>query len=402
MAVDNRMIGGVLLVSGTTIGAAMLALPVSTGLAGFIPTACLFVGYWALMTYTALLMLEVTLWNKSTTNLVSMTYSTLGRWGESVAWVLYLFLLYSLTTAYMAGSSPIFRDVVRSATGYLMPAWAGPLPLLLIFGIFVYQGTRAVDMINRILMIGLVVAFAAMVAIIAPSVEKKLLYHIEWRYLVVSVSLVATSFGFHIIIPTLTAYMDHDVAKLRRAILIGSVIPLFVYMIWNGLALGVIPISGPDGIINGYTKGSNGVQLLTAILGTTQVTIIGRFFLFFAIVTSFLGVSLSLRDFLADGLGIEETPKGRVVLYLLTFFPPLIVVWTSQRAFLSALEFAGAFGVVTLLGILPAMMAWSGRYKKKFLSEYETPGGKPALVIVMIVCICVIFIEIINKIGLIE
>ena len=34
---DNRLIGGILLVAGTAIGAGMLALPVSTSFGGFIP-----------------------------------------------------------------------------------------------------------------------------------------------------------------------------------------------------------------------------------------------------------------------------------------------------------------------------------------------------------------------------
>ena len=58
----NKTLGAILLVSGTTIGAAMLALPVVTGLAGFIPTALLFILFWAFMLFTAFLILEVNLW----------------------------------------------------------------------------------------------------------------------------------------------------------------------------------------------------------------------------------------------------------------------------------------------------------------------------------------------------
>ena len=38
----GRLLGGILLVAGTAIGAGMLALPVSTGLAGFYPSLFLF------------------------------------------------------------------------------------------------------------------------------------------------------------------------------------------------------------------------------------------------------------------------------------------------------------------------------------------------------------------------
>ena len=80
----NRMIGGILLVAGTSIGAGMLALPVVTGFAGFWPSFGLLLAYWGLMTYTALLILEVNLWTKKpNSNLITMAEMTLGAPGKS-------------------------------------------------------------------------------------------------------------------------------------------------------------------------------------------------------------------------------------------------------------------------------------------------------------------------------
>ena len=72
-----RLLGGVLLVAGTTIGAAMLALPIVTGFAGFWPSVFLCVVFWLYMTFTALLMLEVNLWMGEHTNLITMAKKTL-------------------------------------------------------------------------------------------------------------------------------------------------------------------------------------------------------------------------------------------------------------------------------------------------------------------------------------
>ena len=78
---------------------------------------------------------------------------------------------------------------------------------------------------------------------------------------------------------------------------------------------------------------------------------------------------------------------------------PLIFTLTDPRAFLNALEYAGAFGVVVLLGLMPALMVWSGRYRKHFSSTFKAPGGKIALAGVMFVSFLVIAIEIANKGG---
>lgn len=397
-----RLLGGTLLVTGTTIGAGMLALPVATGLAGFVPSLILFIVYWLFMTFTAFLMLEVNLWMEDQTNLITMARKTLGKGGALFSWVTYLFLLYTLTTAYIAGSGPILLDFITSLTGVTLPTWMGPFPLLLVFGLFVYQGIRSVDLINRLLMAGLVVTFLLMVLFLFPHVQAELLSYSDWSALWIAVPIVSTSFGFHIIIPSLTNYLHRDVRSLRLVILIGSLIPLLVYIVWEWLALGIVPVGGPNGLAAGYQAGSNGAALLSIALGHSQLALIARLFSFFAIITSFLGVAVSLSDFLADGFKIPKTPTGRLLLYALTFLPPLALTLTDPRAFLDALEYAGAFGVVTLLGLLPVLMVWKGRYSQHRASTFQTPGGKIALIIALLISLTVIGLEVANKTGLLK
>src|SRR4051812_3251044 len=136
----GKVIGGILLVSGTTIGAAMLALPVSTGLAGFFPSLLLLLTCWIVMTYTAFLILEVNLWVGENKNLITMARHTLGKWGEYVGWVTYLFLLYALTTAYVSGCGPIVASAIYALTGKEISTFVSSIPLLLLFGFFIYRG----------------------------------------------------------------------------------------------------------------------------------------------------------------------------------------------------------------------------------------------------------------------
>lgn len=393
-----RLLGGILLVAGTTIGAGMLALPIVTGFAGFIPSIVLFVIYWVFMTFTALLMLEVNLWMGEHTNLITMAKKTLGRGGQAISWMIYLFLLYTLTTAYVAGGGHIIVDFARQVTEWNLPSWIGPLPLLGIFGFFVYKGARSVDYVNRILMGGLVLTYVCMVFFLSSHIQPILLKHQRWDALWIAVPIVSTSFGFHIIIPTLTDYLKRDVKQIRNVILIGGAIPLLIYVSWELLTLGIIPLQGENGLLMGYEKGLDGATLMSQLLDQSELSLLARLFSLFAILTSFLGVSLSLRDFLSDGLKIQKSNKGRFVLYLLTFIPPLLLTLTDPRAFLNALEYAGAFGVVTLLGLIPILMVWRGRYHLKLPSTFKAPGGKIALILALLVSLGVIGMEIFNKV----
>lgn len=384
MHVKNRVIGGVLLVAGTTIGGAVLALPVGTGGAGFWPSTAIFFACWAYLLYTAMLFLEANLWFDEEVNLISMARHTLGGVGRNLAWVAYLLLLYALTTAYVAASGEMSLDLLETF-GIHLPEWAGPIPMLLVFGYFLYVGTEQVDIVNRALMIGLAIATAILVVETVPSVELSRIEHAHWGGLSSAASVIVTAFGFHIIIPSLTEYMGHEVKPMRKAILIGSAIPLGLYLLWELLILGIVPLEGPHGLLEANEQGMAVTILLRRYL-SDGVTIgyAARIFEACAIITSFLGVSLSLLDFLADGFRASHTRSGRLGLLALTFVPPMIISYFFQRVFFSALEVAGGICIALLLGVLPAAMVWAGRYHHGFTGKFRVPGGKPALLLVML------------------
>jgi len=393
--VNPRLIGGILLVSGTTIGAAMLAMPVSTGLSGFLPSLALFVIYWAFMTYSAFLMLEANLWYKEETNLITIAKNSLGLPGAIASWIIYLFLLYALTTAYIAGSSPLVINFARDILGVNIPDWLGSLPLLLIFGLTIYRGTHMVDYVNRFLMIGLCIAYILMIVFLYPHIHFSYFSHVDLVAIPFGLSIIATSFGFHIIIPSLKTYLHNDVRALKKAILIGGIIPLLVYIVWQFITLGVIPLNA---LAEGYSEGKNSATLLNDVLAPSPIAALAQSFSFFAILTSFLGVALSLSDFLADGLKIKKNPRGKVALFILTFAPPVFITLTDPRAFFTALEVAGAFGVITLLCLMPALIIWKGRYVHHFSSAYKAPGGKIALIVLIAFSLLIIGFEIIQQV----
>ena len=394
----NRLVGAILLVSGTTIGAGMLALPVTTGLAGFFPSLLIMTFIWLFMMLTAFYFLEVNLRMKGESNLISMIHKTLGRPGEAVAWVTYLLLLYALTSAYLLGCSQILSDFLQGAFSFTVPRWVWPTAIFIFFGIFVYLGTAVADFLNRFMIMGLVIAYIVLVVIGSSSVNPVMLTHINWAFLLPSVSVVLTTFGFHIIIPTLTTYLEHDAKLLKRAIFIGSLIPFLVYVIWQFLVMGVVPVYGADSLSEAAIKGLQVTFVLKILLGSPWVGLAVRAFAFFAIVTSLLGVSLSLSDFLADGLKIKKTHWGKFFLILLTFVPPLLFALFYPQGFILALQYAGIF-VVVLLALLPAFMVWAERYGPKGQRGFEkidfkVPGGKVALIGTILVSLLLLGIEV--------
>jgi tyrosine-specific transport protein len=394
---SHRLFGAILLVAGCCIGAGMLGLPLVTAAAGFFPTTVAFVASWLFMAATGLLLLEVNLWF-GTGNLMSLADRTLGKGARFFVGFLYLFLFYCLMVAYLAGGGVLITEYAGQIAGLEMSAYAGSCILVLLFGFFVFRGTRAVDLFNRLLMAGLAVSYAGLVLLGLPHMHAEHLMRSNWGYAIPALPAMIISFGYHNLVPSLTEYLEGNVRELRLAVIAGSAIPLIIYLIWNSLILGILP-PGQE-IQAAIDSGAMVTTLLKEAVGKSYVVDLMRVFAFLALVTSFLAVALSFVDFLADGMAVKKTKKSAFFLVSLVLMPPLVFTYIYPSLFLKALNYAGAFGAVILFGVIPVVMVWKGRYRDKQKGVMLVPGGKIALFALGSFALFVFLMQLKNELGI--
>src|SRR5580704_7313837 len=137
---SSRVFGGTMLIAGTSIGAAMLAMPIMTGLFGFLGTMVIMMACWFFMYWTAMLILEASLQFDDGASFITMARSVLGKWGEGITWLSFLLLFYSLVAAYLSGSGHIMIDALEHLFKIHLPSFCNILPLLIIFAPFIYFG----------------------------------------------------------------------------------------------------------------------------------------------------------------------------------------------------------------------------------------------------------------------
>ena len=396
---NSKLIGGILLIVGTSIGGGMLALPVSTAEVGFGNSLFFLIFCWLVMTAGALLVLEVNLRLPPGSNMISMAKSTLGLPGQIIAWITYLFLLYTLLAAYISGGSDVFNALLQKAHINL-PTWVTSIIFTSLFSFVVYKGIRSVDYVNRGLMFGKLGIYALLVAIISPHVSPSGLTGGSARAFTGMLMVLITSFGFASIVPSLRGYFEDDVRILRRVILLGSLIPLFCYIVWDAVIMGVVAREGDNGLIALMSSEHATSGLTEALHQSIQNHWISACFGFFTsicMVTAFLGVSLGLFDFLADGLKLKKSGYEGKYTLALTFLPPLAVVLFNPGIYLHALSYAGVCCVILLL-LLPAVMTWQGR-KNSVLATNENhmvPGGTFSLAILGLIGLSLLIIAMIN------
>ena len=395
---NGRFYGALLLVAGSCIGAGMLGLPALTALGGFGPSLLLFLLSWLFMAVTGVVLLEVFLSFKGEVNLITMAGRYLGAPGRAACWLLFTFLFYSLMVAYVTGSGELFVDFVKSSSGFSLPGWTGGLLLTLLLGISLYLGTESVDRFNRVLMCGLILSYFSLLFSGGGLVDWGYLQHRNWSASLYAIPVMITSFVYHNLVPSLSLYLKRNTAQICKAILLGSAIPLLLYILWVWLILGIVPVEGPRGFASSLSNGEMATTALRHAVGSGFVVTIANFFAFFAIVTSFLTTGLSFIDFFADALHIKKDWKGKLFLSFITIAPPFLVSLLYPKIFLLSLRYAGAFGTVLLFGVIPVMMCWSLRYLRKDVEKPAEllPGGRLSLLLIALFSLAVMAVELFN------
>lgn len=393
----NKTLGSTLLVAGTQIGAGMLALPLTTGVTGFFCSTFLFICCFLFMLTSLFYLLEANLMTtKENANLISMVKERLGPFGQLVAWVTFLLLLYAVAAAYLSGGGSLISEVLTAGWETDIPPNVGVLVFLAVFGLIVVFGTRAVDIINRLCMFGLAGSFILLLIFVLPNIKWSHFSGGDPSYIWAAVPVVILSFTSHIIVPSLRTYLKSDTSKLKTSLVWGSVIPLGFYLVWQFLIIGMLPLTGEYGLesIGASAHPVSGLtDALSQMLHLSWIATFVGLFSFFALVTSFFGVSLSLHDFLADGFHIKKTIGGRFLLLVMMFAPPLLFAFFYPSGFILAIGYAGVF-VAILYGILPVIMVWKGRYIDKKKETFKVIGGKFLMMVILVGSLCVIFFQV--------
>ena len=377
----NKTVGSTLLVAGTMIGAGMLAMPLTSAGIGFGFTLVLLLGLWALLTFSALLFVELYQTAESDAGIGTLAEQYFGKIGRIIATAVLIIFLYALIAAYVSGGGSLLKDLLPESFGDKVSV----LLFTVIFGSFIVIGTHSVDKINRVLFFVMLAAFAVVLSLMLPEIKfDNLMATPIDNALIISASPVFfTAFGFHGSIPSLNKYLDGNVKALRISILVGSAITLCAYILWQMSTHGLLTqneflqILKEDATLNGLVKAT------LAITGSNMIAGAVKLFSTLALVTSFLGVGLGLLECIEDLLKRSfNISAGRISLGLMTFIPPLVFALFYPEGFILALGYAGqmfAFYAV----VLPVSLVWKARRTHTNL-PYKVWGGNLTLIIVLV------------------
>ncbi|MBI5346705.1 MAG: tyrosine-specific transport protein [Chlamydiae bacterium] len=396
----NKLIGSTMMVMGTLIGGGILALPMVGAGAGFLSTTFIVVFMWILMIITGFLFLEVNLAFKTKeVNFISMAYYTLGNTGRVITFISYIFLLYALVAAYIAGGGSLLTELLKLINIYV-PSYVSSMVFVIVLGSVVFHGVKAVDYLNRSFLSLKAFFLVLSVILLMPHIDVANIINSNhhFKYILAGSPIFLCSFGYHILIPILAKYLGYEQKKTRLVIFLGTFLTLLIYMFWLFVTLGIVSIDNFIAFLN--QKGSTG-EFISMIMGLTKskwANFALNGFVNITVTTSFLGVSLGLFDFLSDAFKRPKTTVGKLQTTFLTFFPPVIFALFYPKGFILALGYA-AIAVAFSHVMLPAWMVYKLR-KKKIKSPYRVWGGTPLLVCIFMIGLVLIVIQILSNFNL--
>lgn len=381
----ERLWGTTLFFSGCCIGAGMLGMPLLTYNAGFYPSLALFIASFLFMTATAFLLAETSFRFDEKTSLLMMSEKLLGKPAQWITCILFLFLMYALLVAYTIGAS----DIIQNGASFLGLKISRGLAMTLIttsFGVALYLGTSFMDILNRLLMIGLGLGYIALISFGSHSLDSSFLSHQDWKSALFIAPVMIISFGYHNLIPSMRRFLPSR-RKLVQALLLGAFIPLVVYLVWEYVLLGLLPPAKKESINQMINQGVMIGDVLSYLTSNSSIILAVELFTFSAITTSYIGQSVSVIDLLG-----QHFKKNRLTLVFMTLLPPYLIAYYYPDLFLKALSAAGAYGAVIVFGIIPILMAYKARKKDPTIRPL-LPGGNILLGLLLLFAFLVMILE---------
>lgn len=378
------------LIVGTSVGAGILALPLSTAPCGFWGSLLALVITGAFMTFAALNMLRARLHFSQEVDLATMSEILLGKRGAWVLRVCYLCLLYALVSMYITvGANWLVELGARHLDIHMAPLFSQLLFAGSVAAI-IYSGLASLAHVNQWITGAKILFLLLIIGVSLPEISPQHLGALHLAPLPNAFSMLLTTFGFSIIIPSLATYVGGDRRKLVLALGFGSLIIVLIYILWEVICFGVIgdTEAGLVNIARLQDKGTGVINALTHLVRAPSIQTYGFGIMLTAVVTSFLGVGQCLFSYLKDSLPTRARAKSLLATGL-GFVPPLILIGIYPAGITQLLSFAGIF-VAVVLGLFPHAMVLSKAFRggSQPLSAF---GRTASLISLVFFSSCIVF-----------
>lgn len=334
--------------AGTTIGAGILALPYIFSQSGF------FIGVFWLLALGFILLLvnlylgEITLRTKTIHHLPGYAGKYLGKKGEVLMFITVAFGIYSALLAYLIGEGQSFSTLFFGNLDYSIYFAIG---FWFIMTLLLSQGLKELKKIELWGVLAVILIIFVIFFRFIPDVNLNNFVQYDLSNFFLPFGIIMFALLGFTSIPELRREIKGQENLLKKAILVGTLIPVILYIIFTYVFVGVL--------------GKTVEQVATISFGNI-IVILGIFTMF----TSYFVLSFSLRD-----IFIFDFKKKKWSFYFVSLLPLFIYLAVSFFGLADFVKILGIGGVISggLAGILILLTNFKAKEKGNRNPEFSIP-----------------------------
>tara|TARA_Y100000310_G_C20682751_1_gene816986 strand:+ start:1678 stop:2841 length:1164 start_codon:yes stop_codon:yes gene_type:complete len=365
---NRNMIGAVATLVGAIIGAGVLGLPYVFAKSGILLGLCSLVLIGSVVILMNMMLGEVTLRTKRSHMLPWLAELLLGKSGKVLMFLGLFVGVWGAMVAYLIGVGESIAAIYGSTLIFGINAnLFFSLAFFITASALVYFGLRAVTRGEMIMATATVVIILALCAWGLFRLDFSNLTTISWKNIFVPYGVILFAMLGAPTVPEIRRILEKDKRAIKKALLIGTLIPLTLYALFAIVTVGITGLAT--------------TEIATIGLGNSlgiAAVFLGNLFAVFAMASSYVILGLALKDSITDGLRMRHW-----LAFLLTVFVPLIIFLLGVKSFINVIGMTGALAGA-LFGILIALM-WreakrNGQRKPEFSIRF--PGASYLLIAV--------------------
>src|SRR3989338_6963394 len=366
---DKKFWEAVFTLTGAIIGAGILGLPYVFAQSGYLIGLFWIIFLGLIVGYVFLCLGEVSLRTKKTLQLTGYVKKYLGNKAEWIMFFSVIFGDYIALLAYLIGEghslSVIFTSSEDNALYFAFGFW-------IFMSLLLREGLRGLKKVESWGVIAILLILAIILVIYTPEIKYENLNYINVSNFFIPFGVVLFALiGFNIV-PELEMIIKGKEKKFKKAITLGVLIPIIVYILFSLIFEGVLGRNAPE------VATTSSIKLVT-VLGI------------FTMMTSYFVLSFSLKDVFVYDLNLSKKSS----YFLVIIFPLLIYLFLYFLNKLSFINVIGIGGVISggITGILILLMNISSKKKGDRKPEYEMPINWFIILLISIIFIFGVIVE---------
>lgn len=366
---NKKFLATTFTLTGTIIGAGILGLPYVFSQSGFFIGVFWLIFLGILMTSIHLYLGEVTLRTKKNHQLYGLSKKYLGREGQVLMMFALFVGIYSALIAYLIGEGQSLSQLFTGSTEYSL---VFAFVFWIVMSSLLSEGLRGLKNVEMFGVSVIIVIILSLFVIYFNGMSLENLNYVDYSSFFIPLGVVIFALGGFASIPELKKEILGSEKKLRKAIILGSLIPILLYALFSMIFVGNL---------------GRGVSEVATLSFGPLITLLG----IFTMLTSYLVLSFALKDTFNTDLKF----KRRYRIFFVQVLPFMLYFFIS---YFDWFDFVGIMGVGGVLaGGISGMLIMVMNYKAKKLGdrkpEYSIPINWFIVGLVFIIFITAIVLE---------